>query len=255
MVKKQPIRFRIKTVIEALRKDGKKKWSDLVSLGIPEKTLSRVLNDYLIFWGLVQKEGEYYVWHENLRVFKSFGEYMLAINHSRQLIPALKSILDIKLPEKNPLYLAAKEHLRSGYPEIYAKLEKFESVFTERIRYLLAKHGDKIKVGGRDFMLLIPEVKKRGGFLGKFGFNDVEFKKVDIPFLIEAGKKEEEKELLELRDFLSDAKAFNERFEVYRDLAGDISLLILKIEMGEPLEGKCSPLCPKVRIMEGVKHE
>ena len=250
MLKKQPIRFRIKTVIEALR-EGKKKWSDLVSLGIPEKTLSRVLNDYLIFWGLVKKEGEYYVWHENLRVFKSFREYKLAIRHSRQLIPALKSILDIKL-EKNPLYLAAKEHLQSGYPEIYAKLEKFESEFTERIRYLLVKHGDKIKVGGRDFMLLIPEVKKKKGFLGKLGFNDVEFKKVDIPFLIEGRKKEEEKELLELRDFLSDTKAFNERFEVYRDLAGDISLLILKIEMGEPLEGKCS-LCPKVRIMEGEK--
>jgi hypothetical protein len=177
---------------------------------------------------------------------------MLAINHSRQLIPALKSISDIKL-EKNPLYLAAKEHLRSGYPEIYAKLEKFESVFTERIRYLLAKHGNKIKVQGKDFMIFIPEVKKREGFLGKLGFNDVELKKVDVPFLIEGEKKEEEKELLELRDFLSDTKTLNEQFEVYRELAGDISLLILKIEMGEPLEGKCSSLCPKVRIMEGVE--
>jgi len=41
MVRKQPIRIYIKKVIEALR-EGPKTWTEL-KLGIPEKTLQRIL--------------------------------------------------------------------------------------------------------------------------------------------------------------------------------------------------------------------
>lgn len=108
------------------------------------------------------------------------------------------------------------------------------------------------------FMIWRPVKTKGKSVLGKV-FGEIKYRKMDVPYLIEWGKtmpsEAEMKEINELRDLLDDTKAFSERFETYRDFAGDISLLVLKVEMGEPLEGTCS-LCPKVKIIEkkeGVK--
>jgi hypothetical protein len=51
--------------------EGKKTWTDLEKLGVPEKTLGRILKDYLEEWGLVRKEGEYWVWYDQTRIFQS----------------------------------------------------------------------------------------------------------------------------------------------------------------------------------------
>ena len=61
------------------------------------------------------------------------------------------------------------------------------------------------------------------------------------------------KEINELRDFLDDAKAFNERFAIYRELAGDVAVLSLKVEMGQTLEGSCS-MFPMVTFIEKKKN-
>jgi hypothetical protein len=68
MVKKLPIRLWIKPVINSLR-EGSKRWSDLMQIRIrlskdtekqiSEKTLDRILGDYLEYWELVRKEGDY----------------------------------------------------------------------------------------------------------------------------------------------------------------------------------------------------
>jgi len=85
-------------------------------------------------------------------------------------------------------------------------------------------------------------------------FSKTKFIKKNVPFVIgDYTKKLSEtdlKEMKELRDLLEDTKTFNERFEVYREFAGDISLLIQKVEIGlDPLEGKCS-LCPRITVGE-----
>ena len=261
MVKKLSTMESMKPVVAALR-DGKKPWSELSKVKaknktIPEKTLDRRLKD-LEYLGLAKKEGDYWVWYEHLRIFNSQFDYDLAIKHSRELIPAIRSMLSIKETERTELYFAAKEHLRS-YPETCAKLEKFEKFFDGRVRELLRKHGSKIRTPDT-FMLLDPVKVKGKGLLGGL-FSTTEFKRRKVPYMLDFGdhpeikdinelkKTEEYKELMELREFLDDTKKFNERFEVYGELARDLAVLSLRIEMGEPLEGKCS-LCPNIKIKE-----
>lgn len=246
MVKKQSIRKRMKPVINALR-GGKKTWSDLVKLDIPEKTLDRILKDYLKYWDLAKKEGNYWVWYEHSRFFKSKHDYDLAIEHSRKLLPAFQNMLEVALVDRHPLYSYAKEHL-GFYPEIYKKLEKLEELFSDRVRYLFQKYGHRVLTPDR-FEVMHFEKRKGKGFFGKL-FGESVLVKEDIMLAIDLSKAEpnEIKELHELRDLLASAKTFNERFEIYRELAGDVSLLIRKVEIGlEPLEGKCS-LCPKIEI-------
>jgi hypothetical protein len=259
MVKKQSIRVRMKPVIKALR-EGKKTWSDLRKLGVPEKTLDRIL-DYLEYWELARKEGVYWVWYEHLRVFGT-KEYDLAIEHSCRLLPAFKNMREIGVIARHPLYFAAKEHLRS-YPETYRKLEKFEKVFNERVRELLEKYGHLIRTP--DQFVFFDTVKVKGkGPLGKF-FSETKFKKRNLPYMLdfpehlkdkefnELKKTQEYRDLKELRDFLDNTGAFNERFELYGDLARDIYMLSLKVEVGlTPFEGSCS-LCPKVQISNQLK--
>ena len=245
MVKKLPIRQRMKPVINALR-EGKKTWSELKAFDIPDKTLHRILEDYLKKWGLADKEGDYWVWYEYSRVFKSRADYDLAIDHSRQLLPALRNILEVATIERHPLYSYVKEHLRF-YPETYRKLEKFEEAFNERVRELFHKQGHRIITSSNFLRLESVQVK------GRF-FSRTKFVKKNVPLMIGDYEKNlsetDLKEIKELRDLLEDTKAFNERFEIYRELAGDISLLIAKVEVGlEPLEGKCS-LCPSITISE-----
>jgi hypothetical protein len=266
MVKKLSIRIQMKPVIEALR-EGKKSWSDLKKLkirvdenekrSIPDKTLETILKKYLAYWGLARKEGDYWVWYEHSRIFNSVKELELAIEHSRKLLPAFQNMLEVGVLARHPLYSAAKEHLRS-YPETYEKLEKFEGVFNERVRELLQKHGHKIRTPNR-FMILDPVKVEGKGFFGRV-FGETKYKLRDVPYMIDFGHPEikginelkktpEWKEINELRDFLDNTKAFSERFALYGELAGDIAVLCLKIEMGQPLEGTC-PLCPKVRIAD-----
>jgi len=141
-------------------------------------------------------------------------------------------------------------HLKS-YPEAYQKLERFEEVFSERVRELFHKYGHRIRTPDR-FMMMHFEKKKGKGFLGKI-FGETVLVKDDVPYMIDWGPEEpteeEMKEINELRDFLDNTKVFNERFAVYRELAGDIAMLSLKVEMGQPLEGSCT-ICPKVDILE-----
>jgi hypothetical protein len=244
---KVPIRERIKVVVEALRQ-GKKTWSDLKELNIPDKTLQRVLEEYLEYSGLARKEEGFWVWYEYSKIFNSEFEYQRAIEHSKELIPALESILNLKETERNDLYSAAREHLKH-YPEIFVKLEKFEELYSQRERQLCKKYESKIKTA-ENFMILDPVQKKGKGILGRFS-SETKFVRRKVPYIIDWGEDrpttDEMKEIDELRTFL-DEKVFTEKFEIYGELAKDIHSLIFKITISkEPLEGKCS-LCPKIRI-------
>jgi len=246
----------MKKVIDSLR-ESSKTWSDLKKLDIPDKTLQRILKDNLEYFGLAKKVEGNWFWYEYSRVFNSKDEYDLLIEHSRKLIPAMKSLSRVNVEDRNEIHVWAKQHLRF-YPKIFKKLERFERVFNKRIRYLLAKHEKKI-VGPESFMVLYPVTVKGKGLLGKFS-TKTKFKRKKIPFMIkmnpsgmkkeEYEKTEEYEELLELQDFLADNTKFHDRFELFKEVAGALDLLSLRVEWGEPLEGKCRR-CPNIKFSSG----
>jgi DNA-binding HxlR family transcriptional regulator len=233
-----------KVVIDALR-EGKKSWSDLKELKIngrkiPDKSLARLL-DYLDHWGLVNKENDgYWALYENFRIFGSRKEYDIAIDHSRKLLPALQNMIKIT-EERHELYPYVKEHLKKGYPDIHSKLEKFETVFDEVRSFYsgLSKMDGALKMDGKvyeelkrkDPLEAAEHRKRTQGFEQRFrGLVAKELVELEprLMHLLEDGTEEK---------------------RVYTEFVGALSVLSSKIEMGEPLEGKCS-LCPKVRIQE-----
>ena len=241
----------MKIVIAALR-EGRKTWSELQKLGIPEKTLATILKEYLIPFGLVEKDGDYYVWYDLSRVLTPL-ELERAMRHSLQLIPAFESLRDFGLRIVEPnvfatnvephLVKAALEHLRS-YPNIFQKISNPNYV---RIADLIGKYHDKVMIKFGDTVK-----SKRKGLLGKIGVSKTEFKLRDVPWTIvseESENTQENKELKEFQNYLMDKKLFNEMITNHHDFVADISELIVKTKSGEPLEGKCS-LCPKVTIYE-----
>lgn len=152
MGKKTPIRENIKKVIEALR-EGNKTYSELGSLGIPEKTLDRILKDNLEYWGLIKKEGSCWVWHENKQVFQSKADYELALKHSKNVIlttsekqgldqTSIIAVLnELAFFEDNEeafrkrwvsdYYFDRKyllQHIKTGYPEILRLIQKYREL-------------------------------------------------------------------------------------------------------------------------------
>ena len=95
-----------------------------------------------------------------------------------------------------------------------------------------------------------PEKVKGKGVFGKI-IGETRYVRRNLPYVIKmetAPSEEEMKDINELRDFLDNRKAFNERFKLFRELASDINEIIQKIEIGlDPLEGKCIR-CPSIHI-------
>ena len=223
-MKKIPIRFRIKTVIEGLRKKPMT-WKELAELGIPEKTLQRILQDYLISWGLVQKNKDgYYVWFEQKREL-SKAEYELALQHSKNLIFGNETMLGISQYTIDSLinaYIMNPEevipffnHLETGYPLIYRKFQKCLETLKER--------GKLIKQ--------ITKSLNKDTLRISYSFFP--------PIHINPSQKQEF-ELIE-------KKLQN----CFKDLAGEFAIISMQVKNGIPLEGYCD-FCPhrKLKIVE-----
>jgi len=227
MVKKQPIRHRIKAVIEAL-KEGKKTWSELVNLGIPEKTLERVLKDYLIYWGLVRKEGDYYVWHEYVRTFQTPREYEVFLRHSKQIVPELFVLISSKFSVSKNHYYNAREHLRTGYPEIYEKLLKIEAFFGKRLEK--KEQRDK-NLRMESFRVFDEHYLAQKAFRG------------DVTWIYDVHKA-----IHTSYDVLYDIVINEDMINLSTALSRDLLFIASKVINGEPLKGKC-PLCPNIKVL------
>jgi len=143
----------IKAVIAKLRK-GPKTWKDLKTTELPDKSLQRILKDYLHYWGLVTKtkDGKW-AWYEHVKTFESAEEYRMLQKHSRDLIPGIRALiyevekfgsplsrmtregfvedtcgvkLDPRVLDKLKAHLT--EHLRIGYDGLYNKIKKLRSL-------------------------------------------------------------------------------------------------------------------------------
>ncbi|MEJ5327729.1 MAG: hypothetical protein WHU54_05720 [Candidatus Bathyarchaeia archaeon] len=244
MAKKVSISHWIKLVIETL-KDGEKSWSDLLKLGIPKKTLERLLKDYLIYWGLVRKEGNYYVWYEYIRTYQNAQEYNIALEHSKRVVPEFLILLCFSsFNTPNNLCHNAKEHLKTGYPKIYEKLLKIEEFIKERKKQEQEKSKNDIFEEAERIRM---EWLSIGGLLmGKCDFAE-QITKNDSSW-----KYNIENEIRRSCDMFYMKGANKNVIDLFAELARDVLLLASKVENGEPLKGKC-PLCPEIRILQQAK--
>lgn len=239
-------REKIKIVIEALR-NKPMKWSELLEqTKIPEKSLHRILTEYLSFWGLVKKdEFGRWAWYDTIRTYKSKHDYELALNHSKMLIPGLRAILaedmDLYLHLGSSAYVELREyeeeskllksfveeHLRTGYPEVYDDVVKFRENM-EQVQLIEIEIEKEIKKMKNKTLPFFPER------------------------LINIVSMREYEETLKLmpQKIVEKAKNIQEkRFKNYQKLVGELLFIIMKIRMGDPLKGKCN-LCPRIHIIE-----
>ena len=243
-------REKIKIVIEALR-NKPMKWSELLEqTKIPEKSLHRILTEYLSFWGLVKKdELGRWSWYDNIRTYKSERDYELALNHSKMLIPGLRAILaedmDLYLHLGSSAYVElhkhdeeesellksfAEEHLRTGYSEIYEDLVKFRENM-EQVELIEMEIEKEIKKIREEKPYLFPALPARLiNVVSMHGYE--EYLKLMPQKIVEKAKNIQEK-----------------RFESYRKMIENIFFIEMKIKMGDPLKGRCD-LCPRIRIIE-----
>lgn len=207
------MRESLKKVVHALMK-SKKTYSELLELGIPEKTLSRVLKDILEFIGLAKKENGYWTWYTYLTEYNA-SELPFIVKHSKQLLPGLEALLayrpqgryqittsDYVSPEEiDQLKKYADSHLKTAiaYQPIYANLVKFknlksklEKISTEGIDKMLRGLSGKI-VTPDPFMLRTRKKEPSQSWLRKlFPEWNVRTFKEDIPYLLGPFKTEEE---------------------------------------------------------------
>lgn len=128
---------------------------ELGGLGIPQRSVTHILKQYLEYWGLVKKEegkfGRWY-WYEEIREYRSKAHFEVFMDHTRELATALTVLLqyDYTLPPQEPGYTLegireiidkqdfryrlpfAEEHLRTGYPEIYGQMLELRRLKREK---------------------------------------------------------------------------------------------------------------------------
>jgi len=301
-------REKIKRVIDALREKSMQ-WNELKQLTyqendinktIPDKTLERILKDYLSFWGLVEKvkdeEGIWrWSWFEHIRTYhsKSKHVYELSLYHSKKLVPAMKILLSTKgglwgLSEENKKYVKfcrfVEEHLKTGYSPTYGKLTKYrdlihmldekEKAFEKRLkkRILMELEDGNIRlhlstrfrvpndsIASNVARILAQEIL--GLIVGETGSSlsllidrlishmpilvecMSDFDRASSQVFITKFLEDSKKEIEELR------KGWGKTLDIYRELAGELELLRMRINMRQPLQGKCR-ICPQVSIKE-----
>jgi len=216
------------------------KWSELTKLGIPEKTLHRILIWYLEPWGLVKKRDDgRWSWFEHIKVYETREDYEIALKHSEELFLGFDAILaeevnlwlllrhplaDIKgrniVTEGSELKPFAEEHLKTGYPDTYEKLTKFREALSELQK--LERNLDMKDV-----------------------FSHFKIYREDFDEHLSARFQRPQE------DTPKPIKRFREqRLENFRELADHFLVMKLKVKMGTPLRGSCQ-LCPSEVHVKG----
>ena len=249
----------IKKVIDAVR-EKPRTWAELERLGIPEKSVTRILTEYLSYWGLVKKdESGRWVWFENIRTFENRHDYDIALEHSKALLNGFPLVtwaivqpgflrekpIVPKGEEMMHLKKAVEDHLKTGYPQVYEKIR--EAIRgKEEARALLVK-----EIGELPWILTgLDEAHPR-------------LMKLDhvYTYLVTDGVP---------KRFRSDVRKLakkipSEKIDTFREIgsrmtelflqsASEIRGITLRIENAEPLRGSCE-LCPRVKVADGGSEE
>lgn len=265
-------RTKIKDVVDALKKRNLS-WSELKEItNIPDKSLERILKDYLSFWGLIrkvkdEKDREKWAWIENVKVYRTVREFDLDLNHSKKIVPAIDAILgeDRMLWPTNIREHEFKEfllqHLETEYRDIYGLVLNLRGILGEWDRYLEeigAKYhmeidnwvSESARALGHDSISPAHFERWRGQWQEKFG-RAILTEVFGIPIRVSHS-------MLHILEFLPDeAKDYataiqGKRCQIFEDLNSELSKLRSRVNMGRPLDGRCG-LCPRVRIEPKTK--
>jgi hypothetical protein len=224
-------------------------WTDLKeSTKLSEKSLTRYLK-YLEFWGLAKKNDVgNWDWFERVPTYKTEHDYQTALNHSKKLRDILAGFFSVAMlkPElfqkreslplktRDSLFLTdrVREHLKTGYPSLYAEVVDFDKLIELRneIKEELKLKESTIEKD-RLFEYVASFHKLKRYAIPKKHWKDVE-KLVN--------KIGPERQALIERTDQNCAKDFVK-------ISKEVWELAFKIEHGEPLLGSCG-LCPKSKV-------
>jgi hypothetical protein len=242
-------KFGIKKIIDELRKEPLN-WVDLKALvNLPESTLNRYLG-YLEFWGLAKKNNAgCWDWHERVRTYETEHDYSLAIKHSERLMNTLKehfgaSMINpewfqeqaIRYPKARGeliLIRMVREHLKTGYPSLFAEVVNFDKLvkLNKTLALELQTQGSKI------------DAAKRVEYVANFR----SLKEYAIP---KKYRKEVEKIIASIEperlDFIEQTR--KNYIETLLKIDNELRRLIFTVENGEPLLGICD-LCPRSKVL------
>ena len=242
-------KFGIKKIIDELRKKPLN-WVDLKAIvNLPESTLNRYL-DYLEFWGIAKKnDAGLWDWHERVRTFETEHDYTMALAHSNKLLsnirnhfgasliaPELFEKQVIRYPEaRDKLYLIdmMREHLRTGYPPLFAEVASFDKLveLKNTLELELPNHGSKME------RAMLIEYIARFRRLKEYTVPKKYRKQVEK---MVANIEPERLDLIE-----QTGKSYTESLLKIEDA---LRRLTFQVEHGEPLLGTCD-LCPKSKVL------
>lgn len=270
-------RVKIKAVIDALRK-RKRGWSELKQkTSIADKSLARILNDYLKFWGLAEKvrdeKGrEKWSWVENIKVYRTIREYDLDLSHSKKLLPALDAILaedpalcrdqsavsELRFRGELQFKEFILQHLETEYPDIYELVLKHRDILKKWYKYLEKTEtqykreidnwiSEQISEGYR-----ATRAREYWRRQWKNRFEGAILRKVR-PLIFEISVLGSGREDPVLKFLPSEVKeraitVQTKRCRIFRDLSTHLNELRLKVNMGRPMDGQCDS-CPRIRIV------
>ncbi len=231
----------IKKVIDAI-KESPKNWTELKEENIPDKSLQRILKEYLSYWGLItQDEYGRWCWYEDIRTFDTRHEYELALYHSRRIV--LSSEGNIRYDEIDPfltldtLAILDKkllsndddkkflDHLKTGYPETYETLMAYREKLNQ-VGFFTKEEVSKPYLGSLDYDFESPA------------------ERVQIAASFRTG-------LTEISEWYSnyDQEKIAELFNMRDLLVGRIYSIINSVSHNIPLKGHCD-YCPRIRILD-----
>ena len=272
---KQLERVKIKRTIDALRRTPLT-WTELKSeTGLPDKSLARVLVQYLQFWDLVEKvkdsEGrEKWTWKENVKIYRTVREYENDLQHSKKIAHGLFSILAEDralgfrytenwvheetgkwIPSEQMIQLQqfVLEHLQSGYPETYELVSEFRRTLKE-VNDFVETVVQKYKT---DIIGHCADDPTRARYLiddWKGSFDKLILSKVNASFSLPLGFLQGENRI----DFLPKGilnkidTLQKKRCDLFEDLSVRLGRLRLRVDVGRPFEGFCE-ICPRVSIL------
>jgi DNA-binding transcriptional ArsR family regulator len=239
-----------KKIIRALRVHACS-WTELKNdMNLSDKTLTRAL-EYLEYWGLIKKDEEgHWNWFENIRTYETEQDYTLAINHSKNLIESLdrdvimasiipetydkwkETPMHPKQLEMSSLKDACEEHLKTGYPSLYAEIVEFRNLMREKERVTVELQKEA------HFHVEINDLLGRiANYLNYEWSVEKKYRK-KIEILVGKLPKERLETIKEIN-----SKKSEQVVKLNKELKG----LILKVENGEPLHGVCN-LCPNIKV-------
>jgi hypothetical protein len=278
----------VKKVIDAL-KTQRMSYSELKNkTNIPEKSLARILKEYLEFWGLAKKvtdeDGrEKWSWIEDVKEYRTVRELDADLNHSKKILPAIDMILaedwtlglryasdmpQTRDPHMDQAALEFKEsmlqHLESGYPDIYhlvlklratlgelTKLyEKTETRYEAEIAALLAQTHFHNDKFPEGYPLVL---RQRNFDSWKSDFDLFSLSRVAShkSIVLPLGFRWSNEQFKFIPDnILKEAIAMqSKRRQVFEVLSIQLTRLGIRTDMGRPLDGHCK-LCPKIRTLK-----